>query len=955
MVFGSRISPELGTTATISSSSQVPSKPNQTAYPMNRFDRILPLQALSVLLVFFFSNVGNLLAQSIPSPKEHFGFGMGEDYQLSNFTQTEAYFKKLDAASDKAKLVSIGKTEEGREQWMMIVTSPANHANLAKYKDISVKMARAEGLSEAEARKLSLEGKAIVWIDGGLHSTETVGIHQLTETIYQTLTRDDEEMTRILDKVVILFVHANPDGHEKIGNWYMREATPEKRSLSNLPVLYQKYIGHDNNRDFYIQNMKESTNLGYQLFVEWIPQVMYNHHQRGPAGSVLAGPPYRDPFNYVFDPMMVTGIDAVGAAMYNRLNAENKPGFTRMNGSSFSTWYNGGLRTTTHYHNMIGILTEIIGGPNPEEVPLVPDRLLPNSNTPFPVTPQKSWHYQQSIDYSVSMNFAVLDYAARNSDHLLYNIYVMGKGSIARGSGDYWTPFPKKIEAIKTAYEKDKDRFQTSSNPNSRRGGAIPSEFYDSVYMSKDGRDPRGFIIPIDQADPATAVKFVNALIKTGIRIEKASADFSAGGKNYPKGSYIVKTDQAFRPHVIDMFEPQDYPNDFQYPGGPPIRPYDAAGWTLAYQMGIAFDRILDGFEGPFVTLPYGQLEPAPAVQFENAGSGYFLSSAQNDSYAIVNELLKKGVKVSRIQNPQQELPAGSFFVPGSAAKVLSGLSVKYGVRAVAAKSAPSNAIPIKPSRIALFDIYGGSMPSGWVRWILEQYNYEFQLVFPKEIDAGELNKKYDVILFISGGIPIYRGGGSESGGFAGPDPIEANIPAEYHHMIGSLSTSKSIPQIKSFIENGGKVVTVGNAAALAYHLQLPVKNALVEMHRDGTERFLPGEKYYVPGSVLVTRVNQSLAGNWGLPGHVDVLFNNSPVFELKPEAKLQGLQVLSWFDSRSPLKSGWAWGQSYLEDGITAFSAPIGKGMLFVYGPEISYRAQSHGTFKMLFNNLYK
>lgn len=912
---------------------------------MNKlFQRNMYLRSL-VLLSACWLLSHSLVAQKLPSPQEHFGFGMGDNYMLSNYTTTEAYFKKLADASAKAKLVSIGQTEEGREQWMMIVTSPENHARLEQLRDISVKMARAEGISDEQAKALAKEGKAVVWIDGGLHSTETVGIHQLTETIYQVLSREDDETKRILENVVILFVHANPDGHEKIGNWYMREPIPEKRSLSGLPVLYQKYIGHDNNRDFYIQNMKESTNLGHQLFVEWIPQVMYNHHQRGPAGSVLAGPPYRDPFNHVFDPMMVTGIDAVGAAMYNRLNAENKPGFTRMNGSVFSTWYNGGLRTTTHFHNIIGILTEIIGGPNPEEIPLVPDRLLPNSNTPFPVTPQKTWVFQQSIDYSVSMNFAVLDYAARNSDHLLYNIYSMGKGSISRGSEDYWTPYPRKIDAIKAAYEANKEKYQGSA----RRGSAFPSELYTDVYQAADQRDPRGFIIPANQDDPATVVKFINALVKTGIRIERTKAPYSLNGKTYPTGSFVVKADQAFRPHVLDMFEPQDYPNDFQYPGGPPIRPYDAAGWTLAYQMNIQFDRILESFDGPFETLPYGQLLSPPSVKLASSSNGYLISTLQNDAFTVVNQLLKQGVKVSRIQNAEGEIPAGSFYIPSSAERRLAPLVQQYGINVASARRQPTQVSPIQPTRIALFDQYGGSMPSGWVRWILEQYNFEFQLIFPKEIDAGELNKKYDVILFISGGIPP---AGSRGGGF-GMDA--ASIPADYQHMIGSISVDKSIPQLKKFMEQGGKVVTVGSATALAYHLDLPVKNALVEIQPNGTERTLPGEKYFVPGSVLMTRVDTSLPLNWGLNGYADVLFNNSPVFKLKPEAKLQGFQVLSWFDTKTPLKSGWAWGQSYLEDGITAFSAPIGKGSLVAYGPEITYRAQSHGTFKMLFNNLYK
>ncbi|GAB2625201.1 M14 family metallopeptidase [Belliella aquatica] len=896
-----------------------------------------------LLLGFLILSVQAVFGQRIPTPEEHFGFGMGKDYHVSNYTQTEAYFKKVAEISDRAKLVSIGKTEEGRDQWMMIVTSPENHKNLDRFKEISVKMARAENMTEADARALADQGKAVVWIDGGLHSTETVGTHQLTETIYNVLSRNDKENQRILENVVILFVHANPDGHEKIGNWYMRNPEPEKRSLSGLPVLYQKYIGHDNNRDFYIQNMKESVNMGHQLFVEWIPQVMYNHHQRGPAGSVLAGPPYRDPFNYVFDPMMVTGIDAVGAAMYNRLNAESKPGFTRMNGSSFSTWYNGGLRTTTHYHNIIGILTEIVGGPNPESIPLVPDRLVPNANTPFPVTPQETWRYQQSIDYSVSLNYAVLDYAARNSDHLLYNMYSMAKGSVQRGSQDYWTPFPKKVEAIKTAYAESR----TNGQGGSRWG--IPAVFYDSIYQAPEKRDPRGFIIPSDQKDFPTAVKFINALIKTGIRIEKANNQFQVQGKTYPKGSYVVKTDQAFRPHIIDMFEPQDYPNDFQYPGGPPIRPYDAAGWTLAFQMGIEFDRILEGFDGPFETLTYGVLESPIESTLTESRNGFLISSVHNDAFAIANELLKKGVKVSRTTKAVEGMPTGSFYIPANGYKVLADYGKSFGVEIKSAKSQPSDLKPIKPSRVALYDNYGGSMPSGWVRWILEQYNFEFELIFAKEIDQGNLNSKYDAILFISGGIPNVGSTGGSRG------PKEEDIPAEYHHMIGGISTDKSIPQLKTFIENGGKVVAVGSASILAYHLDLPVRNALVEIQRDGSERSLPGEKYYVPGSVLQTKINTQATQNWGMDENSFVLFNNNPVFKFKPEAKLQGIQALSWFDSQTPLRSGWAWGEAYLEDGITGFVAPIGKGELVVYTPEITYRAQSHGTFKMLFNNLYQ
>jgi hypothetical protein len=154
---------------------------------------------------------------------------------------------------------------------------------LARYKEIAGKLAHADGVSEQEARALAKEGKAIVWIDGGLHASETVGSQQLMEWVYQMVSRNDEETVRFLNDVIVLNVQANPDGQELVANWYMREKDPLKRSMNGLPRLYAKYVGHDDNRDFYMSNMKESTNMNRQLFIEWFPQIMYNHHQTGPA------------------------------------------------------------------------------------------------------------------------------------------------------------------------------------------------------------------------------------------------------------------------------------------------------------------------------------------------------------------------------------------------------------------------------------------------------------------------------------------------------------------------------------------------------------------------------------------------------------------------------------------------------------------------------------------------
>jgi hypothetical protein len=913
----------------------------------------------TLFILLFISPV--LQAQSIPSPKEHFGFNIGDDYKLTTYTQAEAFFKKL-AASERTKLVDIGLTEEGRHQYMLIVSSPENIKNLDKFKAISQKLAHAEGLTDEQAKALAAEGKAVVWIDGGLHATEVVGAHQLLETMYQMVSRKDDETLHLLDNAIILFTHANPDGQELVSNWFMRTDDPKKRSFSQLPRLYQKYIGHDNNRDFFMMNMKETQNISRQQYVEWMPQIIYNHHQTGPQGSILAGPPYRDPFNYVYDPLLVTSLDGVGAAMNNRLNLEGKPGYTQRSGSNYSTWWNGGLRTTPYFHNMIGILTEIIGSPIPSTVPLVPARLIPNMATPNPVTPQE-WHFRQSIDYSVSLNYAVLNYAVNNRKDLLYGIYRMGKNSIDNGSRDFWGLSPKHIDSINNAYKKDQKNTKSGEAADNNASGirlgsldTIPLKYYNLVLNNPTLRDPRGYIISAEQPDFPTAVKFLNALIRSGVQVHQATSDFTVEGRRYPSGSYVVKTAQAFRPHVLDMFEPQDHPNDFLYPGGPPIRPYDAAGWTLAYQMGVKFDRILNGFDGPFQKIAYGELL-SPAPQAVASGAGYLLDARANNTFIAVNDLLKAGIDVYRLPkgvNGMAHAGTGTFFVPAAGKAILDKSASGLGLKANSISKRPANAVKVSPVRIALWDTYGGSMPSGWVRWIMEQYHFPAQVVYSSEIDKGDLKSKYDVIVFVTGAIPAVSGGTSNRG-YGGGQPKPNDIPAEFRPWLGRISADTSIPQIKKFLEAGGTVVTVGSSTNLAYHLKLPVSNALTEMTAAGQERPLPGEKFYIPGSILRVSIDSTQSVAWGMAAEGDVYFDASPVFNLTPDGVAKGqVKPVAWFSSATPLRSGWAYGQAYLKNGVAAFEAKVGAGKLYAFGPEITFRGQTHGTFKFLFNQLY-
>ncbi|MGH9255948.1 MAG: M14 family zinc carboxypeptidase [Vicinamibacterales bacterium] len=817
------------------------------------FERARAVIVVAALLALASAQAGTQPphARAITTPEQQFGAAVGDDYFLATYAQLESYWKQLDRESDRMALVDIGRTEEGRTQWMAIVTAPENFARLDRYREISRRLAYAEGLTDSEARALSAEGKAVVWIDGGLHATEVLTAQQLIETAYQLVSATDAETTRLLRNVIVLLVHANPDGHELVANWYMRERNPLARTLAGIPRLYQKYAGHDNNRDFYMGTQAETINMNRVLFQEWVPQIVYDHHQAEVDNAVMVASPFGGPSNDLFDPLVHRGIDAVGASMRRRFAAEGKVGVATGRGTPYSNWWNGGLRTTSYFHNQIGILTETIGSPAP------------------PPTGLWRFRFDQAIEYSVTANRAVLEIAARDRAEWLFNIYQMGRNSIERGS-----------------------------------------------------RDPLTYILPADQPDFLTATKFVNALLGNGITVHRAIADFQAAGRAYPAGSYVVKTAQAFRPHVLDMFEPQDHPDDVPDEGHVPRGPYDSAGWTLAFQMGVQVDRVRNRFDGPFERL-VGPASPGPgAVVAPHGAAGYVVSQHQNDAVIAVNRLLKAGQNVFWLRHRAAggSRPGAAIYSPATpgAVAVVERAAKELGLTFTGVMTPPADAaLQLRRVRIGLVDRHGGWSTSGWIRWLLERYEFPFDVVYPPTLDRGDLASRYDVLI----------------------------LPSEAAPGHGEMTHRQTLPALRRFVEEGGTLLAIGRAAVVGKHLGLPVSEPLSA---------LPASMFFVPGSVLRVAVDNTVPLGYGFGREVDVFFDSSPVFRLDTGALENNARPVAWFASAAPLRSGWARGQAHLRGTVAVVDAPLGRGRVVLFGPEITFRAQSHGTFKFLFNGIH-
>jgi hypothetical protein len=551
---------------------------------------------------------------------------------------------------------------------------------------------------------------------------------------------------------------------------------------------------------------------------------------------------------------------------------------------------------------MVGILTETYGSPNPGPLPFVEKFQIPTTDVPLPVEAGKMWHLRDSLEYEISANYAILDYASRYRERMLFDFYRAGRNSVERGSKDSWSRYPSRI-----------------------------AKFGADALKKPELRDARYYVVPTSQPDFATATKFIEKLMQCGVevqRLTKPSGDWGTG-------SFVVKCDQAYRPHIIDMFEPQDHPNDFQYPGGPPIPPYDNAGYTLAFQMGVKYERVLEPMKFESEKVELGKL--GKPITLPGETRGIFLPASQNDSFTVANRAWKSGLEVGT--------SSWGFEIQGSEV-ILNDIVAGISNLKVDTQGPAGGFRPVKKPRIALWDQYGGSMESGWTRYILEQFAFEYEVVYPPDLEQMDLRSKFDIIIFPKGSGVRGTGRGGDNAPAAQDNRAEdMTIPFRYRTRMGSM-TAGIVDKIESFVREGGHVFCIGSAAtSFAQQMKLPVKSGLV----DDKGAALPNTKFFIPGSVLQLKLENSPLTR-GMGADIDVMFDNSPSFRISGDAKAVGI-----FDSKKPLRSGWAWGQEALEGSAGIVDVALGKGQVVLVGPEILFRAQNHGAYKLFLNAILR
>ena len=857
-------------------------------------------KALSIgLLILFFAS-SYLVAQT--SPEEFLGHKVGADHKLADYDQILAYFKKLDSESEKIKVLTIGESVLKKPMILAVITAEENMARLDEYKSITKRLRDARDLNPEEAKQLAKQGKAIFCITCSQHATE-IGASQMSlEFAYNLVTgKTPFDADKVLkDVIVILSPHINPDGHQMVTEWF-RKYVGTKYEGGSMPWLYHHYAGHDNNRDWFMFNLPETQAVTKVLYHDWIPQVHIDEHQMGSTGARLFVPPFMNPPVPTVHPLVWRGVALCGTNMAFDLQKEGYSGVVY--DRSFTGWWIGACDDTSWLHNSIGLLSEMasvrVAAPiyvDPTEVSN--DYIEKRMQFPDP-WPGGWWRLRDIVDYELVLSMSLVKTVYLHKEDFLFNFYKMCK---------------------------------------------------DSIEKREEGQ-PFAFVIPKTQRDYPTTLRMVSILRMGGVEVHQANADFTAGGKVYPAGSFVVLLSQPYRPYAQALLEKQKYPDIRQYPGGPPVPPYDNAGWTLPLQMGVRCEQIDYPFKADLAKLDEVSY---PSITPPQATAPYIvLDSKKNASYSVIFALLKENAEVYRakehISSDTMHACTGSFIVKNTpqVQKSLPGLLEKWHIEAYELDSVddiPKS--PLKNPRIGLYQSWRSNMDEGWTRFVFDDLAVPFTTMHNKDFKGTkkkklDLKAKYDVIVFSDENADMIKDGKPSPTSRSARYFRGMNIPPEYEGGIGK----EGVEALKAFVEKGGILVTLNSATGLVFKdFEAPVSNALERVDRT---------KFFCPTSLLKIKVNNSSPIGYGMPAEAAAMFSRSLAMSTRVPSGEWDRTVVASYPKEDVLLSGWLLGEDQLARKAAVVDLKHNKGHIVLIGFRCQHRAQSHGTYKFLLNAL--
>jgi hypothetical protein len=844
-------------------------------------------------------------AQALRSPGEFLGFPVGADGKLARWDKIVEYMRMADRESDRVLFQEVGKTTNGNPFGLVVISSPSNLANIDRLKAVNRRLFDPRTIgSEDEAASLIREARIFVLVTCSIHATE-VGAAQMSMEAVHRLATDNSERTRaILDNVVFLLVPSlNPDGQIMVTNWYNKNAGT-KHENAPLPWLYHPYTGHDNNRDAYMFTQIETKLIGKILYQDWLPEVWLDEHQMGSSGPRIFVMPAADPINPNVDPLIYRNVGLLGYAQGAALEKAGKSGI--IHGDMYTYWWEGAMAWSGWWHNMLGLLTEVASvrvaspieqqkadpehphGVAPEDkAKVVQDEgglLPPPADTQFRAGYPRPWlggrwTLRDIVDYELIATFGLLEAAARLRVPLLEDLYTIGKRQVETGKAG----------------------------------------------------NPYAVIIPPDQQDWPTATRLLQTLAAGGVEIHRADRDFTAAGKPYPAGTHVILMGQPFRAYAKDILEPQVYPQISPAPGVPPRPPYDVAGWSLGMQMGVDTLFVDKPFEADLAKPDRIALAPGRII---GKGSVYLLSHEANNSLVAVNRLLKAGCEVSWLR--ERIHAAGADFAPGAIVvrggrnlqSAMAGITRDLGVDAYAVDALEAGrAFRLRLPRTAIYQPWGGSIDEGWTRWLLEQNEFAFTIIHPEDVRKGDLSA-FDAVIFPDMTLEQIIGG------ITAP-----NMPPEFKGGIDSSGTKA----LRSFIERGGTIITLGRSSMLAIdNFSAPFRDALRGIRR---------EDFFCPGSILRVMADTSHPIAYGMKDETTAYFADSLVLEPVPSFSTMQSSIIVRYPNNRLLKSGWLQGESYLSNKVGVAEVRLGKGRMVLIPLRVQHRAQTYATFKLLFN----